>query len=159
MQVRSVMTKIIPDSELYERDEVSQFPESTFEAESPRELDDKAQKQMQDFSELLNSLDKSLDKKKQLWKQIYENATMDRKNAYIVFADLYMHVHSNPAAHAVHGQTLSKYMERMSKGTDQLLKLAELVANAEDKVSASSSDEDMSNDDIYTTIRNSQKKH
>lgn len=132
-----------------------QEPEMVFEPISTKDLDKQTHKQMKAFSDLLNSLDRTLDKKKELWKQIYENAVTDRKNAYLVFADLYVAVHSKPAEHAIHGQTLSKYMERMSKATDQLLKLAELVASAEDKV-PTNVDERMSDDDIYSSIQ--QKK-
>jgi hypothetical protein len=73
----------------------------------------------------------------------------------LVFADLYVTVHSKPAEHAIHGQTLSKYMEKMSKATDQLLKLAELVAAAEEKVPREL-DERMADEDIYSSIQ--QKK-
>lgn len=132
-----------------------QEPEVVFEPVPTKELEKQARDQMRDFGTLLNSLDKTLDKKKQLWKLIFENAITDRKNAYLVFADLYVSVHSRPAEHAIHGQTLSKYMERMSKATDQLLKLAELVASAEEKL-PKDVDDRMSDDDIYSSIQ--QKK-
>lgn len=137
----------------FEKDGVSQTPEKDFQPVSAKELDKQAKKQMSDFSALLNSLDKSLDKKKQLWQQIYENAVTDRKNAYLVFADLYVNVHNKPAEHAIHGQTLSKYMERMHKATDQLLKLAELVASAEEKLPKSVEEEVISDDDMYDQIK------
>jgi hypothetical protein len=132
-----------------------QEPEVVFEPVPTKEMEKQAKEHMKDFSGLLNSLDKTLDKKKQLWKLIFENAITDRKNAYLVFADLYVTVHSKPAEHAIHGQTLSKYMERMSKATDQLLKLAELVAAAEEKVPREL-DERMADEDIYSSIQ--QKK-
>jgi hypothetical protein len=141
----------------FDKDGVNQYPETEFVPVPTKELDKQAKQQMKEFGELLNSLDKSLDKKKQLWKQIYENAVVDRKNAYLVWADLYVAVHARPAEHAIHGQTLSKYMERMSKATDQLLKLAELVANAEAN-SPKEIEERMSDDDIYNSIQSS-KKH
>lgn len=134
---------------------LQQEPEDKFEPIPVKELEKQAKNQLKVFGDLLNSLDKSLDKKKQLWKQIYENAVTDRKNAYLVFADLYVGVHSKPAEHAIHGQTLSKYMERMSKTTDQLLKLAELVAAAEEKIPQEIEDR-LSDDDLYSSIQ--QKK-
>lgn len=140
-------------SNQFQKDTVNQLPESEFQPISPKELDKQAKQQMSAFSDLLNSLDKSLDKKKQLWQQIYENAVTDRKNAYLVFADLYVHVHSKAAEHAIHGQTLSKYMERMHKATDQLLKLAELVASAEEKLPKSAEEDDLSDDDMYAVIQ------
>jgi hypothetical protein len=39
------------------------------------------------------------------------------------------------------GQVMSKYLERMSKSNDQILKLAELIANAEEKQETISEDE------------------
>lgn len=134
-----------------------QEPEVVFEPVPTKEMDKQARDQMKSFGALLNSLDKTLDKKKELWKLIFENAITDRKNAYLVFADLYVAVHARPAEHAIHGQTLSKYMERMSKATDQLLKLAELVAAAEDKVPADMDDR-LSDDDIYSSIQK-KKQH
>jgi hypothetical protein len=131
---------------------LQQQPEDGFEPIPVKELERQTQVQLKVFGDLLNSLDKSLDKKKQLWKQIYENAITDRKNAYLVFADLYVGVHSKPAEHAIHGPTLAKYMERMSKSTDQLLKLAELVAAAEDKV-PQEMDERLSDEDVYSSIQ------
>jgi len=107
-------------------------------------LDDKINQQLEDFSGLLASISSIEDKQKALWKQIYENAVQDRKNAYVMWSDLYAFVHSNPSEHAIHGQNLSRYMERMSKANDQILKLAELVSNAtEDQVEETFTEEDM----------------
>jgi hypothetical protein len=44
-----------------------------------------------------------------------------------------MAVHGNPEQHVIHGDHLSKYMERMTRSNDQLLKLADLVYKAKDK--------------------------
>ncbi len=113
------------------------------------DLDDKINKQLHDFSALLNQISSVEDKQKALWKQIYENAVQDRKNAYIMWIDLYGYVHANPNEHAIHGQNLSRYMERMSKANDQILKLAELVS----KASEQDLDEMMNEDDIYDKIQ------
>lgn len=86
---------------------------------------------IKDFSGLLNQIESINDKKKQLWKEIYENAICDRQNAYIMFTKLVMIVQDKSTEHAVHGRTISSYIERMSKANDQLIKLAELVARAE----------------------------
>lgn len=139
----------------YFNEEEMQVPDDEFEAIPPRELKRKLEEQLKDFSDLLNSLDTTLDKKKQLWRLIFENAITDRKNAYMVFADLYINVRLKSDQHAIHGATLSKYMERMSKATDQLLKLAELVAAAEEK-SSGDIEERMSDEDAYASIQ--QKK-
>jgi hypothetical protein len=129
----------------------SQIPEEEFKPTTGRELEKTVRQQMQDFSALLDAIDKRLDKKKTLWKQIYENAITDRMNCYLVFADLYINVHGKAEQHALHGMTISKYLERMSKCNDQLLKLAELVANAE--MEGTDKDEDnLSEDEIYNRI-------
>lgn len=127
-----------------------QIPEEEFQPVPGRELEKTIKQQMKDFSALLDAIDKRLDKKKTLWKQIYENAITDRMNCYLVFADLYINVHGRAEQHALHGMTIAKYLERMSKCNDQLLKLAELVANAE--LEGTDKDDDMSEDQIYERI-------
>ena len=97
------------------------------------ELVRKTEKELSTFSELLDSLAGVDERVKLLWKQIYENALTDRRNAYMVWSDLYMAVHGNPEQHVIHGDHLSKYMERMEKANTQVLKLAELVYKAKDK--------------------------
>ena len=61
-----------------------------------------------------------------------------RRNAYVVWTDLFMAVHGNPEQHVIHGDHLAKYMERVEKANVQLLKLAELVYKAKDKQEAES---------------------
>ncbi len=97
------------------------------------ELVRKTEKELSTFSDLLDSLAGVDERVKLLWKQIYENALTDRRNAYMVWSDLYMAVHGNPEQHVIHGDHLSKYMERMEKANTQVLKLAELVYKAKDK--------------------------
>ena len=118
------------------------------------ELDDKINQQLADFSGLLDEISSIEDKQKALWKQIYENAVQDRKNAYIMWTDLYGYVHCNPTEHAIHGQNLSRYMERMSKANDQILKLAELVSGA----SENELEDMMSQDEIYDKIQKTSSK-
>jgi hypothetical protein len=96
----------------------------------------KTEADLSTFVALLDSIDTLDERLKLLWKQIYENALMDRRNAYVVWMDLYMTVHGNPEQHVIHGDHLSKYMERMEKANTQLLKLAELVYKAKDKQEA-----------------------
>ena len=46
-------------------------------------------KKTEQFGALLESIENIEDKKKHLWKEIYENAIIDRMNAYMLFtADL-----------------------------------------------------------------------
>jgi hypothetical protein len=98
-----------------------------------RELVKKSEADLTTFIGLLDSIDTIDERLKLLWKQIYENALMDRRNAYIVWTDLFSAVHGNPEQHVIHGDHLAKYMERMEKANVQLLKLAELVYKAKDK--------------------------
>jgi hypothetical protein len=120
----------------------------TIELQDSLEFSDKTLKEkVKDFSALLNQIESIDDKKKQLWKEIYENAVCDRQNAYIMFTKLVMIVQDKSTEHAVHGRNLSSYIERMSKANDQLIKLAELVAKAE------SAAEVIDPDEVFSKIR------
>jgi len=103
---------------------------------------------IKDFSGLLNQIESLNDKKKQLWKEIYENAITDRQNAYIMFTKLVMIVQDKSTEHAVHGRTISSYIERMSKANEQLIKLAELISKAE------YASESIDPNDMFDKIRN-----
>ena len=83
------------------------------------------------FEKMLSELVSSEDKKKLLWKEIYENALTDRENAYTLFSDLLQQTAGNSSNHAMFGQVMAKYLERMSKSNDQILRLAELIAKSE----------------------------
>ena len=86
---------------------------------------------IRDFSDLLEQIDGVSDKKKKLWREIYENAVTDRQNSYVLFTRLVDIVQDKSTEHAVHGKTLATYIERMSKANDQIIRLAELIAKAE----------------------------
>lgn len=90
----------------------------------------KAQR-LQDFAELLDTLDDLADKKKHLWRQIYENSVNDRDAAGVLFLDLFVSTSGNAAQHTINGSILAKYLERMCRSNDQLIKLAELVERAD----------------------------
>jgi len=87
---------------------------------------------VEQFSDLLDSLNRTEDKKKMLWKEIYENALVDRENASMLFTDVWKHMTGGTSEHATLGSILSKYLERMCKSNEQILRLAELIAKAED---------------------------
>lgn len=91
----------------------------------------KLEEKVRDFSSLLDQIEGLSDKKKKLWKEIYENAIYDRQNAYTLFSKLVRIVEDKSTEHAVHGKTMATYIEKMSKANDQLIRLAELVAKAE----------------------------
>lgn len=97
------------------------------------------EKKLHDFSDLLKNIDKLDDKKRQLWKEIYENAISDRQNSYFLFMQLYSLVSastSKTSEWAVHGKTLTSLIERMSRANEQLIRLAELIAKADEASSA-----------------------
>lgn len=98
---------------------------------------------LKSFDELLESIEGLPDETRTLWKQIYQNATQDRDDCAALFRDLRDLVlrerdeaespTAKGASHAMHGPTLAKYLERLGRATDQLIKLAELVASAQRK--------------------------
>lgn len=90
---------------------------------------------MKNFAEILTSLDSLDTKKKILWREIYENACTDRLNAYIMFTDVYMSMGDEAKDHITLGPMIAKYIERMNKANDQLLKLADLIAKEEAEAS------------------------
>ena len=86
-----------------------------------------------DFSDLLDNLTNTEDKKKLLWKEAYQNALDDRESASLLLNDLLVTIPGNSANHSTHGTLATKYLERLSKCNDQILKLAELVAKEEER--------------------------
>ena len=106
----------------------------------------KTSKKVDQFSDLLDSLKSTEEKKKLLWKEIYENALVDRENASMLFTDAWKHMSGGTSEHATLGSTMSKYLERMCKSNEQILRLAELIAKAEE------SDSKINPDDIFSKI-------
>ncbi len=101
---------------------------------------------VESFENILQGLDKTTDRKKTLWKEIYENALYDRESAAVLFTEAFRHMTGNVTEHATLGSTLSKYLERMCKSNEQILKLADLIARAEEK------EEKISPDDMFAKI-------
>jgi hypothetical protein len=64
-----------------------------------------------------------------------------------LFSKLVRIVQDKSTEHAVHGRSLSSYIERMSKANDQLIKLAELIAKADEE-----KDEELDDDQIFDMI-------
>jgi hypothetical protein len=88
---------------------------------------------IKEFGDILDSIESTGDKKKMLWKEIYENAVSDRENAYILFHEAYSNMMKSAAEHITVGPILNKYLERMNKANDQLIKLSELISKAEEQ--------------------------
>lgn len=101
---------------------------------------------IKEFSDLLDSLEDTQDKKKMLWKESYQNALEDRESASILLNDLLVTIPGNAANHSTHGTLATKYLERMSKSNDQIIKLAELIAKEQER------QETVSPEDIFKSI-------
>lgn len=101
---------------------------------------------IKEFSDLLESLENTEDKKKLLWKESYQNALEYRESASILLNDLLMTIPGSPGNHSTHGTLATKYLERMSKSNDQIIKLAELIAKEQERQEA------ISPDDIFSSI-------
>jgi hypothetical protein len=103
-------------------------------------------KKIQKFNELLESLNDIDDKKKSLWIEIYNNALIDRQHAYDLYEDVSNKIFQDQVNHATYGTQATKYLERLNKANDQLIKLAELIASSEKQK------ETINVDDIFSTI-------
>lgn len=101
---------------------------------------------VKDFSGILDKIEGLDDKKKVLWKEIYENAITDRQNSYVMFVKLVRMCEEKSTEHAVHGRTIATYIERMSRANDQLIKLAEVIRRAEEEA------ENIDPDDMFSRI-------
>jgi hypothetical protein len=95
-------------------------------------LKEKEKKVLQ-FDDLLSSMESADDKKKALWSEIYKNALTDRENASILFTDTILQLKGNAANHTILGPVVVKYIERMSRANDQIIKLAEIITKEENR--------------------------
>lgn len=108
------------------------------------------EERVKEFSNLLDELESTSDKKKALWKEIYANAITDRNNALLLYNDLCADALLKTINHSLHAPNLAKYIEKMSKANDQLLKLAELIAQAEAR------DDEINPESIYSALEDEQ---
>lgn len=110
------------------------------------EKNEKKEISIKNFADILDNIASLEDKKKMLWKEIYENSLEDREKSKMLFNDAYISMQGGINEHMNIGAIMSKYIERMSKSNDQILKLAELIAKEEEK------SESISEDDIFGRI-------
>lgn len=108
---------------------------------------------LKNFSDLLDTLDSLPQQKKSLWREVYYNAVTDRRAAYVLYNDLLTSIIGYPAQHAIHGPIMAKYIERVSRSNDQIIRLAELVAEAQ-----ALENSNIDTNDIFDKISSSQKK-
>jgi len=102
---------------------------------------EKSKLRVGDFADLLESIDGLNEKKKLLWQEIYQNAILDRENASMLFTDAFKQMQMGTTEHVTLGPILSKYLERMCKSNEQILKLTELISKSEDRSSKIDPDE------------------
>lgn len=96
---------------------------------------------------------KSLDpKQKFLWQRVFKNALDDRRVASVLMMDLYINTVQAPDKHVMHGDLLSKYMERMEKANAQIIKLSEMVQKSIDNAPKEDSDDGLVGQDIYDVL-------
>ncbi len=105
---------------------------------------------VKEFEIVLDRIKEADNKNKILWLEIYENAVTDRENAYILFYEAYSQMAKSAAEHIATGPVLNKYLERMNKANDQLIKLAELISKAEEQSSK------IDPEDIFSQIKENQ---
>ena len=110
------------------------------------DTNDQKENQIKNFADILDSIETLENKKKMLWKDIYENSLEDREKAKMLFNDAYISMQGGVNEHMNIGGVMSKYLERMCRSNDQILKLAELIAKEEEK------SETISEDDIFSKI-------
>jgi hypothetical protein len=105
------------------------------------------QEKIERFGDLLDSIESTKDKKKMLWKEVYENALTDRENANVLFTEAYKQMQGGSYEHATLGPVMTKYLERMCKSNEQMLRLAELIAKEEERAAK------IDPDDIFSQIK------
>ena len=110
------------------------------------EKNEKKENSIKNFADILDNIDSLEDKKKLLWKEIYENALEDREKSKMLFNDAYISMQGGVNEHMNIGSIMSKYIERMSKSNDQILKLAELIAKEQER------QDTVSPEDIFKSI-------
>ncbi len=99
-----------------------------------------------EFKSMLESIESLEDKRKALWLDVYTNALQDRDYALQMYTHLSGFVSADAQQHALHGPNIAKYLERMSKANDQLLKLAELVGSA---INQDAEEKAVTKDELY----------
>lgn len=109
-------------------------------------INDNINNKIVSFKKMLDEIKTLEDKRKTLWLDVYTNALQDRDYALHMYTHLSGFVATDPQQHALHGPNIAKYLERMSKANDQLLKLAELVSAA---IERDAEDKAVTKDELY----------
>ena len=88
------------------------------------EKNEAKEERIKNCADILDNIDSLEDKKKMLWKEIYENSLEDREKAKMLFNDAYISMQGGVNEHMNIGGVMSKYLERMCRSNDQILKLS-----------------------------------
>ena len=92
---------------------------------------DSSDRKIKEFGDILDSIASADDKRKMLWKEIYQNAVTDREAAHVLYTQLYMTMTGGSTEHSTLGPMLVRYLERMGKSNEQLIKLADMISASE----------------------------
>jgi len=121
-----------------------------------KELDTREQTDLEligEFNALVKQAEHLDLKQKFLWQRIFKNAIDDRRIASVLLMDLYIATVQAADKHVMHGDLLSKYMERMEKANAQIIKLSEMVQKAiENAPPPVVEDERLNSLDIYDVL-------
>ena len=109
---------------------------------------------LQEFDELLDSINSAGSKEKILWRQIYENSITDRANANLCFLEILPHLQSDPDNHMTHGMQTVQYLTRMERSNEQLIKLSGLIQKALEN----QQEESIDTNAIFDEIQRSQQQ-
>lgn len=98
------------------------------------EIAEDQSKRIDEFKNMLEKITSINDKKKFLWLDIYKNSAKEREMAYSLFMEAYSSTNlGNEISHSQVGPVLVKYLERASKANDQLIKLATMIEESQEK--------------------------
>lgn len=112
------------------------------------EMIQSAESKTDTFSDIIEKIEYAQPEIKLLWTEIYRNALDDRARANMLYVDLYKSVCGDKEGHLNFGVLMTKYIERLNKANDQLLKLSEQVEKMmemDENVDASSLYDDIAN--------------
>jgi len=109
----------------------------------------KTEEKLKKFGNLLDKIEGTDNNIKALWLEIYENAVADRERASMLYTDIFIDVRGTPEKHGLYGVQLTKYLERMCKSNDQLIRLAEMIERVDRQETS------VNADDIFSKITES----
>lgn len=104
-------------------------------------------RKIKDFAQLIDEIESLDDKRKFLWKEIYQNAVTDRESAFALFNSAWQTLAGSISDHVSLGPIMARYLDKMAKANDQLIKLAEIIKSASE-----AQEENLTVDDIFSKI-------